>query len=89
LQKSIQYYKQENYLFPFFDNNRIFVIEGDLDDPNLGLSKDLFSKLGNEIDVIYHNGCLVNTKFPYLLVKRANVLSTLGKIYFFSYCFYY
>ncbi|MBD2741476.1 non-ribosomal peptide synthetase [Coleofasciculus sp. FACHB-1120] len=57
-------------------NSRIIPILGDLSQPLLGLSNDKFREMGSQIDVIYHNGALVNFTFPYSALKPANVLGT-------------
>ncbi len=57
-------------------NSRIQPILGDLGEPQLGLTDQDFGHLANEIDVIYHNGAMVNFVYPYLAHKASNVLGT-------------
>ena len=56
--------------------SRIIPVIGNLSQPLLGLSKQLFLYLANRIDIIYHNGAWVNHVFPYTLLKATNVLGT-------------
>jgi thioester reductase-like protein len=55
---------------------RIVPVPGDLSRPLLGLSREQFEEMAETIDTIYHNGALVNTVYPYELLKPANVLGT-------------
>ncbi|MBE0684226.1 MAG: amino acid adenylation domain-containing protein [Anaerolineales bacterium] len=55
---------------------RIKPILGDLGEPRLGLTNEVFEQLTHEIDVIYHNGALVNFVYPYHAHKASNVLGT-------------
>ncbi|KJH70639.1 non-ribosomal peptide synthetase family protein [Aliterella atlantica] len=57
-------------------NQRIIPLIGDLSQPLLGLSADKFAAIAEQIDVIYHNGALVNFTYPYSYLKAANVLGT-------------
>ena len=57
-------------------SNRIQPILGDLGEPQLGLTDDEFGRLANQVDVIYHNGAMVNFVFPYQAHKASNVLGT-------------
>lgn len=56
--------------------NRIIPVMGDLSQPLLGLSEQKFGEIADRIDVIYHNGALVNHTSPYSLLKATNVLGT-------------
>ncbi|MBF0119806.1 MAG: thioester reductase domain-containing protein [Desulfobacterales bacterium] len=56
--------------------SRIIPIIGDLSKPLLGLSDKSFHELADTIDVIYHNGALVNFLYPYSALKASNVLGT-------------
>jgi amino acid adenylation domain-containing protein/thioester reductase-like protein len=56
--------------------NRIKPILGDLGKPQLGLSDADFERLANQLDVIYHNGAMVNFVYPYQAHKAPNVLGT-------------
>ncbi len=55
---------------------RIVAVLGDLGEPLLGMPPDQFAHLATEIDVIYHNGALVNFIYPYALTKAPNVFGT-------------
>ncbi|MFB2973203.1 amino acid adenylation domain-containing protein [Aerosakkonema sp. BLCC-F183] len=55
---------------------RIIPIVGDLSKPLFGLSQEQFLMMANQLDVIYHNGALVNFTYPYSALKAANVLGT-------------
>ncbi|TMD63194.1 MAG: amino acid adenylation domain-containing protein, partial [Chloroflexi bacterium] len=55
---------------------RIVAVKGDLAEPLLGLSQEQFEELAETLEVIYHNGALVNTLYPYQELKAPNVLGT-------------
>jgi thioester reductase-like protein len=57
-------------------SSRIIPVVGDLSEPLLGLSEREFLALAEQLDVIYHNGALVNFTYPYSALKAANVLGT-------------
>lgn len=57
-------------------HGRILPVIGDLSAEHLGLDKQQFYTLANQIDVIYHNGAWVNFVYPYSMLKPANVLGT-------------
>ncbi|MNF37927.1 Linear gramicidin synthase subunit D [compost metagenome] len=56
--------------------DRIEYLVGDLALPHLGLSEDQWHKLAEDVDVIYHNGALVNFVYPYSALKATNVSGT-------------
>ncbi|NEQ48305.1 MAG: NAD-dependent epimerase/dehydratase family protein [Leptolyngbya sp. SIOISBB] len=56
--------------------SRLIIIVGDLAQPLLGLPPKQFGEIANQIDVIYHNGALVNFTYPYTALKAVNVLGT-------------
>lgn len=58
-------------------SDRIIPLVGNLAKPRLGLSAEQFQALAHQIDVIYHNGALVNFTYPDSAVKAGNVGSTL------------
>jgi amino acid adenylation domain-containing protein/thioester reductase-like protein len=72
IQKRLEAYSlwQQNFI------SRIIPVVGDLSQPYLGLSTQQFRALAGQIDVIYHNGALVNFVYPYERLKPANVLGT-------------
>ncbi|WP_338804170.1 amino acid adenylation domain-containing protein [Xenorhabdus griffiniae] len=49
---------------------------GDLALPHFGLSDNQWQSLANHVDVIYHNGALVNFVYPYSALKATNVGGT-------------
>ncbi|MBE9038586.1 non-ribosomal peptide synthetase family protein, partial [aff. Roholtiella sp. LEGE 12411] len=57
-------------------SSRIISIVGDLSQPLLGLSFEQFQMMASKIDIIYHNGALVNAISPYSALKATNVLGT-------------
>lgn len=73
LQKKLEAYSIWNETF----SHRIKPINGDLSKPLLGIPETEFKQLANEIQVIYHNGALVNHIYPYSVLKASNVLGTL------------
>ena len=56
--------------------SRIMAIVGNLSQPRLGLDLEQFAKLATQIDVIYHNGAVLNFVYPYSALKTTNVLGT-------------
>jgi thioester reductase-like protein/FkbH-like protein len=56
--------------------SRIIPVLGDLSQPLFALSARQFGSLAATVDVIYHNGALVNFTYPYGALKTANVLGT-------------
>jgi thioester reductase-like protein len=57
-------------------SRRIKPILGDLGEPQLGLPDEEFARLAERVDVIYHNGAMVNFVYPYQAHKASNVLGT-------------
>ncbi|MGX2029278.1 amino acid adenylation domain-containing protein [Methylocaldum gracile] len=55
---------------------RIVPLPGDLAKPFLGLPAARFRELGDEVDVIYHNGSSTNLILSYPALKPANVSGT-------------
>ncbi|MEL6489614.1 MAG: thioester reductase domain-containing protein [Cyanobacteria bacterium J06634_6] len=56
--------------------SRIQPIVGDLSQPYLGLTKQQFYTLADQIDTIYHNGAQVHHISPYSQLRATNVLGT-------------
>lgn len=56
--------------------SRIYPVCGDLSKPRLGIQTSQWQQLAGEMDVIYHNGALVNFVYPYATLKAANVSGT-------------
>jgi thioester reductase-like protein len=55
---------------------RVIPICGDLGQPKLGLTQDVWDFLANEMDTVFHNGATVNYLFNYDRMRDANVLGT-------------
>ncbi|MEO0802305.1 MAG: amino acid adenylation domain-containing protein [Cyanobacteria bacterium J06642_2] len=55
---------------------RIIAVPGDLSQPQFGLNAQEFDELAQAVDVIYHNGALVNFSYPYSALKSTNVGGT-------------
>jgi amino acid adenylation domain-containing protein/thioester reductase-like protein len=58
-------------------DQRIIPVLGDLGSPWLGLSPEAVEELTQSIDLIYHNGAMVNLVYPYQSHKPANVDGTI------------
>ncbi|WP_232369977.1 thioester reductase domain-containing protein [Xenorhabdus lircayensis] len=56
--------------------DRVDFIIGDLGQPRFGLLPETWSQLAENVDVIYHNGALVNFIYPYSALKNINVDGT-------------
>jgi thioester reductase-like protein len=56
--------------------SRIIPVIGDLSQPLLGLTTEHFETLAHQLDVIYHNGAVLNFVYPYSALKSTNVLGT-------------
>lgn len=57
-------------------NSRIIPVPGDLSQPLLGFSEQQFQMMVSKVDVIYHNGAMVNIVYPYSALRETNVLGT-------------
>ncbi|MGJ0628922.1 amino acid adenylation domain-containing protein [Xenorhabdus bovienii] len=55
---------------------RVDFIIGDLGQPRFGLLPETWAQLAENVDVIYHNGALVNFIYPYSALKSINVDGT-------------
>src|SRR5271165_6723545 len=55
---------------------RVIPVCGDLGQPKLGLTQDVWDFLANETDAVFHNGATVNYLFNYDRMRDANVLGT-------------
>ena len=58
--------------------SRMQIVVGDIAKPHLGLSQNTWDQLVDTIDIIIHNGAVVNWMLPYSRLQAANVLSTLA-----------
>jgi amino acid adenylation domain-containing protein/thioester reductase-like protein/non-ribosomal peptide synthase protein (TIGR01720 family) len=56
---------------------RCDALPGDLELPKLGLSDQVFERLSDQVDAIYHNGAWVHFLHSYARVRAANVDGTL------------
>jgi amino acid adenylation domain-containing protein/thioester reductase-like protein len=56
--------------------DRVRIISGDLSRPGLGLGVDDYEYLADKIDLIIHNGALVNVLYSYETLKSTNVHGT-------------
>ncbi|HEY5214544.1 MAG TPA: thioester reductase domain-containing protein [Acidobacteriaceae bacterium] len=56
--------------------DRVLPICGDLGQPKLGLTQDVWDFLATEMDTVFHNGATVNYLFNYDRMRDANVLGT-------------
>lgn len=56
--------------------DRIIPVVGDLKKEKLGIGLELYDKLCESIDIIYHNGAFVNFLYPYEELKQVNVFGT-------------
>ncbi|KAI8906781.1 male sterility protein-domain-containing protein [Gorgonomyces haynaldii] len=56
---------------------KVQVLCGDLSETKFGLSQTDWDKVGQECQVIIHNGALVHWKHPYATLRAPNVLGTL------------
>jgi fatty acid CoA ligase FadD9 len=55
---------------------RLSVLAGDLMKPQFGLQPDVYARLEEEVDMILHNGALVNHALGYAQMFEPNVLGT-------------
>ena len=39
-----------------YEEARVHIVLGDLGEPNLGMDMDVYEKLAEKVDCIYHNG---------------------------------
>jgi thioester reductase-like protein len=62
-------------LMEMFDA-RVLPVCGDLGQPKLGLTQEVWDFLASEMDTIYHNGATVNYLFNYDRMRDANVMGT-------------
>ncbi len=56
--------------------DRVRPLVGDLAQPQLGLTDQMFEDLALQLDGIYHSGAFVNLVYPYNALRAANVLGT-------------
>lgn len=61
-------------------NGRLSVLSGDLMKPRFGLSDDAYGRLAKDVDLVVHNGALVNHALGYAQLFEPNVLGTVEVI---------
>ncbi|PVV04413.1 hypothetical protein BB560_001095 [Smittium megazygosporum] len=61
-------------------NGNIRAVVGDLGLPMLGMDDETWDLMSKEVDVIIHNGALVNWVWPYEKLRAPNVLGTVEAI---------
>lgn len=77
---SLQRVKDTCRAYGFWSENwssKIRCVTGNLGDPKLGLSNEVWDELSQSIDVVIHNGALVHWVFPYSKLKAPNVQGTI------------
>ena len=55
-------------------DHKLQVLEGDLTRPRLGMSEENYSSVCSRVDVIIHNGAVVNAALPYSSMLYFEVL---------------
>ncbi|MCR5666986.1 MAG: thioester reductase domain-containing protein [Eubacterium sp.] len=60
----------------------IHPVIGDLTKPNLGIAPEVYNELTDKIEVVYHNGALLNFVYPYSYLKNTNVYGTIEALRF-------
>jgi thioester reductase-like protein len=83
LLKSVKQYQLDADIS--LNNPRVIVIPGDLSQKKFGLSSDIYSKLAENIDLIYHCAAEVHMLANYLKLRAANVFGTAEVIRFATY----
>lgn len=58
-------------------DSKIRCVIGNLGDPKLGLTDEVWNQLSQSVDVVIHNGALVHWVFPYSKLKAPNVQGTI------------
>ncbi|MFF3752733.1 type I polyketide synthase [Streptomyces sp. NPDC002018] len=72
LRASLRWYR----VWDEIDPARLSVLAGDLAEPGLGLTGEVFDGLARTVDVVYHAGATVHWLHPYPALKAANVGGT-------------
>lgn len=72
IRKNMQHYECWNDSFEQY----IYPVLGDLTKPHMGIEEALYQRLVREVEVVYHNGALLNFMFPYEYLKKSNVYGT-------------
>lgn len=72
IKKNMEYYHLWNDDYVEY----IIPVIGSLDKPLLGIEEEKYKYLAEHIDIIYHNGAILNFLHPYEILKETNVLGT-------------
>lgn len=75
-QRKIVKEMQRNQLWKDDYFQRIIPVIGDLEQEMFGLSEEQFHSLAEQVEVIYHNGALTNSLYPYYKLRASNVFGT-------------
>lgn len=89
IKENMKYYKIWEECF----ETRLRPVIGDLSKPSLGVENNLYTKLCETIDSIYHSGAQLNFIYPYKYLRDSNVKGTVeclrlackGKAKYFHY----
>ncbi|RUT07000.1 hypothetical protein DSM106972_022610 [Dulcicalothrix desertica PCC 7102] len=73
------------YQLPILKLSQVVVITGDIQQPQLQLPVDIYNKLAEEIDCVYHVAADTNYIKPYSAMKKPNIEGTANIISFASY----
>ncbi len=78
LERLVSTYRTDPALLRRFEAvaSRLTVLAGDLMKPRLGLSAETHARLAEEVDLVLHNGALVNHALGYEQLFEPNVLGT-------------
>jgi L-aminoadipate-semialdehyde dehydrogenase len=68
---------ESNVLWQSGFESRIIGVQGDLAQPQLGVSDSMWEELKTKVDSVIHNGALVHWVFPYSKLRDPNVNGTL------------
>lgn len=74
LKEILNFYFDDKYI-PLI-NKRIFLVKGDITQPNLGLSSTDYKKLGNTINTVVHSAALVKHFGEWENFKKVNIIGT-------------
>lgn len=71
-----RFLRRMRYYFGDLDVSAVRVVVGDVEQPNLGLTKDLYDKLAEETDTVIHTAANVHHAGDYADLARTNVTGT-------------
>ncbi|MCM1399345.1 MAG: thioester reductase domain-containing protein [Clostridium sp.] len=72
IKKNMQHYMCWEDAF----EQHIYPVLGDLAKPHMGIEETLYQKLAGEVELVIHNGALLNFMFPYEYLRKTNVYGT-------------